>query len=266
MAGQYHVTVKGAKERWNGYSLRSAKDFARIGSQTGLPRRVYKGRKLIREYRRGKRVWPTQPRQMRGLTKAEIPARAQNTSKGGTSRYIYPGGKKFPVGDAEHERRALAYVKAGRGTPEQIIYVPEWLAKHARDPDVKKAAKAAVSSWKKTGTGLVLKGLKAIKSRARKRNPAGKSIKILAIPPASGKGAWSLEPVGKRDYYAYARMLLLKAALSRPAKGRAKAVARAAERGPVVKMRPGAGLGLEGKKALVLRMPESAYLRLLDKQ
>lgn len=59
-----------------GYPLRTAQDFARIGSQTGGPREVRRDRrggKRIRTYTKGKRTWPTTRAQARGLLPAEIP-------------------------------------------------------------------------------------------------------------------------------------------------------------------------------------------------
>lgn len=73
MPGAYHVTVAGTRESWGPYGLASAQDFARIGSQYGDPRRVYRDRKLIREYEDGERVWPTTSAQARGLSDREVP-------------------------------------------------------------------------------------------------------------------------------------------------------------------------------------------------
>lgn len=202
-----------------------------------------------------------------------------NPSRGGTSRYIYPAEKHFPVGDVEHERRALAYVAAGRGTPEQIVHVPAWLAKHARDADVKAEAKAAVKAWRSKGKGAIAQGLRAIRSRARKaraRNPG--SINVLVTPTRQG---WSLEPAGAGPYYAYGRRLLLEAAATAPAGRAAHAVELMAARGPLVTLRSQKAMEEVARKAHVgastigalesgaqatIRMPMRLWRRLLSNE
>lgn len=61
-----------------GYSLRKAQDFARIGSQTGSPREVRRGRRggpRVRSYIKGKRTWPVSRGQAKSLLPAEVPKR-----------------------------------------------------------------------------------------------------------------------------------------------------------------------------------------------
>lgn len=59
------------------YTLSSAKDYARIGSQFGRPRTVHRGRggPRIRRYSGGKRAWPVMQTQLRSLRPAEKPRR-----------------------------------------------------------------------------------------------------------------------------------------------------------------------------------------------
>lgn len=57
------------------YYLKSAKDFARIGSQHGATRAVAnrKTEKTVRVYNGGKRIWPVRLSQLKDLTPGEIP-------------------------------------------------------------------------------------------------------------------------------------------------------------------------------------------------
>jgi hypothetical protein len=58
------------------YSLQTAKDYARIGSQYGKRMRVImRGRNgaLVRIYHKGKRVYPTTRLELRYLTRGERP-------------------------------------------------------------------------------------------------------------------------------------------------------------------------------------------------
>jgi hypothetical protein len=60
-----------------GYPLRKAQDFARIGSQTGGPRQVRRGRRggpKVRTYTKGKRTWPTTRGQAKKLLPSEVPS------------------------------------------------------------------------------------------------------------------------------------------------------------------------------------------------
>jgi hypothetical protein len=68
------------KPRAKGYALRSAQDFARIGSQTGRPREIRRDRprgKLVRRYVGGKRAFPKNKAEARrrGLLPTEMPSR-----------------------------------------------------------------------------------------------------------------------------------------------------------------------------------------------
>jgi len=58
-------------------SLKSAKDYARIGSQYGGKRIVTRGihGKMIRVYVKGERVWPVTRRQLQGFLESEVPRR-----------------------------------------------------------------------------------------------------------------------------------------------------------------------------------------------
>lgn len=59
-----------------GYPLRKAQDFARIGSQTGSSREVRRSRRggpRVRTYTKGKRSWPRTVEQARNLLPAEVP-------------------------------------------------------------------------------------------------------------------------------------------------------------------------------------------------
>jgi len=61
-----------------GYPLRKAQDFARIGSQSGGPREVRRGRRggpKVRTYKKGKRTWPATRAQAKKLYPAEVPKR-----------------------------------------------------------------------------------------------------------------------------------------------------------------------------------------------
>jgi hypothetical protein len=64
-----------------GYPLRSAQDFARIGSQTGKTRKVFRGGprgKHVRTYREGQRVWPRTAAQAKTLLPRERPREFMN--------------------------------------------------------------------------------------------------------------------------------------------------------------------------------------------
>lgn len=74
----YYVKIKGEGITYGPYSLRSAKDFARIGSQTGNDRYVLRGGpsgSKVRQYSGGERVWPVYEAQLRGLLSSEHPKR-----------------------------------------------------------------------------------------------------------------------------------------------------------------------------------------------
>jgi hypothetical protein len=60
-----------------------------------------------------------------------------------THRCVFGRGPtcRFPVGDAYHERKALQYVQAGRCSPGECEEVVRYLAKKARDPEVRRRAK-----------------------------------------------------------------------------------------------------------------------------
>jgi hypothetical protein len=60
-----------------------------------------------------------------------------------TSRCIFGRGStcRFPVGDAYHERKALQYVQAGRCTPGECEEIVRYLARKARDPEVRRRAR-----------------------------------------------------------------------------------------------------------------------------
>ena len=75
MAGKYYVHMPRAWEVYGPYALKKAKDFARIGSQFGDERVVTRGREgpVVRAYVDGKRAWPVTERQLRGLTRGELP-------------------------------------------------------------------------------------------------------------------------------------------------------------------------------------------------
>lgn len=64
-----------------GYPLRSAQDFARIGSQTGKTRKIFRGGprgKHVRTYREGRRVWPRTAAQAKTLFPRERPREFRN--------------------------------------------------------------------------------------------------------------------------------------------------------------------------------------------
>ena len=89
---RYFVRVVGTNEIYpkpgsedypGGYSLRSAQDFARIGSQTGEPRKVLRGSShgpVVRKYEDGKRVWPVTVAQARSLRPAERPSKLRESA------------------------------------------------------------------------------------------------------------------------------------------------------------------------------------------
>jgi len=69
--GDFH-----AIETWGPYSLRAAKDFARIGSQTGRHARAVTRSKtifLVRIYKEGQRTFPITEVDLAGLTRGERP-------------------------------------------------------------------------------------------------------------------------------------------------------------------------------------------------
>lgn len=73
----------GSKDYPGGYSLRSAQDFARIGSQTGAPRKVLRGSPngtVVRKYVDGKRVWPKTQAQASSLRPAERPSKLRKSA------------------------------------------------------------------------------------------------------------------------------------------------------------------------------------------
>jgi hypothetical protein len=83
----YYVKFVGEPMTYGPHPLKGAKDFARIGSQTGRDRLVYrgdprKGGKRIRRYSGGERVWPTTRAQVSGLLPREVP-RKLKSGKGG---------------------------------------------------------------------------------------------------------------------------------------------------------------------------------------
>ncbi len=73
----------GSKDYPGGYSLRSAQDFARIGSQTGGARKVLRGSAhgpVVRKYEDGKRVWPKTVAQAKSLRPAERPSKLRESA------------------------------------------------------------------------------------------------------------------------------------------------------------------------------------------
>jgi hypothetical protein len=65
----------------SGYPLKVAQDFARIGSQTGKTRKVFRGGprgQHVRTYREGRRVWPRTAAQARALRPKERPSELKN--------------------------------------------------------------------------------------------------------------------------------------------------------------------------------------------
>lgn len=79
MAGKYSVGIPADDIMYSGYSLKSAKDFARIGSQHGSKRIVIRKSDragywvLVRVYENGKRTYPVVEEQLRHLTRGECP-------------------------------------------------------------------------------------------------------------------------------------------------------------------------------------------------
>jgi hypothetical protein len=59
-----------------------------------------------------------------------------------TSRCIFGRGStcRFPVGDAYHERKALQYVQSGRCAQGECEEIVRYLARKARDPEVRRRA------------------------------------------------------------------------------------------------------------------------------
>jgi hypothetical protein len=88
----YFVLVVGTSEVYpkpgsssypGGYSLKTAQDFARIGSQTGAPRKVLRGSSngiVVRKYVDGKRVWPKTQAQASSLRPAERPSKLRKSA------------------------------------------------------------------------------------------------------------------------------------------------------------------------------------------
>jgi hypothetical protein len=78
---RYYVKIKGEQVTYGPYTLKSAKSFARIGSQHGKDRYVRRDRPggpRVRHYSDGKRVWPVRESQARGLLSSEQPRRLQS--------------------------------------------------------------------------------------------------------------------------------------------------------------------------------------------
>ena len=76
--GRYYVHIPLGDVTYGPYALKSAKDFARIGSQHGSPRLVLRAvggarPELIRIYEAGVRTFPGTERQLKNLTRGEIP-------------------------------------------------------------------------------------------------------------------------------------------------------------------------------------------------
>lgn len=89
---RYSVRVSGTNEVYpkpgsdsypGGYLLKKAQDFARIGSQTGAPRKVLRGGPngvVVRKYVDGKRVWPKTQAQASSLRPAERPSKLRKSA------------------------------------------------------------------------------------------------------------------------------------------------------------------------------------------
>lgn len=78
---RYYVKIEGERVTYGPYALKSAKSFARIGSQHGKDRYVRRDRPggpRVRHYSDGKRVWPVRESQLRGLLSSEQPRRLQS--------------------------------------------------------------------------------------------------------------------------------------------------------------------------------------------
>lgn len=79
MASRYYVEIPVDDALHGAFTRLQAQDFARIGSQFGSPRRVWRrkgdGWVLVREYHRGYRAYPETPDDCADLTPGEVPAR-----------------------------------------------------------------------------------------------------------------------------------------------------------------------------------------------
>ena len=77
MGARYYVDIPKDDALHGVYTRKQAQDFARIGSQFGTLRRVwrraYDDWVLVREYKRGKRVYPRTVHDCMDLTPGEIP-------------------------------------------------------------------------------------------------------------------------------------------------------------------------------------------------
>jgi hypothetical protein len=74
----YYVRIKGERAVYGPYTLKSAKDFARIGSQFGKTRYVRRGSGTgprVRTYTDGERRWPVRESHLGGLLSSERPRR-----------------------------------------------------------------------------------------------------------------------------------------------------------------------------------------------
>jgi hypothetical protein len=83
MKAQYYVSIDegdGDLFTYGPYALKSAKDFARIGSQHGGDRAVTRGElgPLVRIYSGGERVWPSEPKDADVLKNTERPGSFPN--------------------------------------------------------------------------------------------------------------------------------------------------------------------------------------------
>jgi hypothetical protein len=98
MAGKYFVHIEKDGTAYGPYSLKSAKDFARIGSQHGSARAVTRGLEgpRVRLYAEGVRRWPTTARQCRGLTVGEQPRALgeRNIGKSGLQQVLVMSGSR----------------------------------------------------------------------------------------------------------------------------------------------------------------------------
>lgn len=92
--------------------------------------------------------------------------------------YVFDEEKKFPVYDVEHERRAWAYVKAGRISIEQIPEVVVYLAENASDLKVRQEAAQAWEDWSEKGRGQVRETIDIIEGRVEKLRRNAQNVTV----------------------------------------------------------------------------------------
>jgi len=119
-AKEYFVRFTGAKKKgptkrkmkevYGPYTLKSAKDYARIASQHGDPTEVFKSSgQMVRRYVGGQRQWPVRPTDAARLPASERPRRLGVGGAGGSVqvrvRHVKPGTFTLDPVSPKHDQR-----------------------------------------------------------------------------------------------------------------------------------------------------------------